>query len=62
MNALALSAARNTLMLGACSTLVSTVLGTLLAFGLSSASAAVFFGGNTHETCMAALLGSGAGG
>ena len=30
---------------------------TLVAFGLSSASAAVFFGGNTHETCMAALLG-----
>jgi len=34
-NSLALSAARNTLLLGVCSTALSTVLGTLLAFGLS---------------------------
>jgi uncharacterized membrane protein YjjP (DUF1212 family) len=30
---------------------------TLLAFVLSSASAAVFFGGNLHETCMGGLIG-----
>jgi spermidine/putrescine transport system permease protein len=34
-NALALSAARNTLLLGTCSAVISTVLGTLLAFGMS---------------------------
>lgn len=34
-NSVAISAAKNTLLLGGCSTAISTVLGTLLAFGLS---------------------------